>query len=415
MANRNSPKGTAASPRSHRAQRWLRASVAGIFLVVSSIAFVSYLGTRWVERQVLTADNWVSYASNLPKNPDVSWALADVVSKQLFTNVPIEQKVAEALPPRAEFLAAPLSDQIQARTVKLVQRVEASDTFRSLWAGANRLAIERFLANARSDKAPLSARINDKFNIDISSIKPALQKRLGSQANLSPALQEKSQQALAVTADLQTKRERLWQTVRTTDFIHAILPAVFLVSVLGMLVFTVERRRSFILLSAVTIILLLVGLIAVKYGRQQVLDQVRNEPYIPAVSYIFDSLVATLRHSIFYALGFWAAVFIGCVVAGPAHWTVRLRDFLHLGNLKVSKPASWWHSVRAFVARYRVALWSGITALVLLYLAFGGSTAASNVVNSILLAVSGMFLVQLLADRRSPYVTGVTETKAGRQ
>jgi hypothetical protein len=412
MSRKTTEIDSAATARSHPSKRWLRALIAGLFLAISSLAFALFIATQWVENQILTADNWVSYASQLPKNPAVSKAIADVVTKQIYTNVPIEQKVKEALPPRAAFLAGPLSDQLQTRTVSLVQKVESSDTFNNLWTGANRLAITRFLTNARSNKSPVSAKVHDKFNVDISSIKPVLQKRLGDQASISPALQQKSQQALSITADLQAKRERLWQAVRTIDFIHAILPAVFLVSFLGMLVFASRRRRAFIILAGITIVLVLAELIAIKYGRQQIIDQVQNKPYIPAVSHIFDSLIVTLKDSLFWALGLLAAAIIICILAGPARWAERLRQLLRLDRLTAKRPAQYWSAVRGFAAVYRSALWGALAAFALLYLAFGSSTSVSGLVNCVLLAVSGIFLVQLLADKR---VTAVTAASSKHQ
>lgn len=376
--------------------------VSGILLTVAGFAFAVYVPVRWLENQVLTSDNWAAYASKLPKNYDVSWALADVITKQIFKNVPIEQRVSEALPPRAAFLAGSLSDQLQGRTTNIVQKTVSSDTFGSLWAGANRLAMERFLSNARMGQAPLANAVDERFNIDLSAIRPILQQRLVSESSISPALQERSRQAIAVTADLQTRRERLWQAVRTTDFIYAVLPALFIMSTLGFLVFASHRRRAVITLASVIIGLLLLELILVKYVSQQVVDQVRNAAYIPAVSYIYDSLVASLRAAIGYSLVLWLVVLIVGFIAGPARWAVGLRRFLNLDAIPNSRPVLWWYGVRASIARYRFVLWGVILGAALVYLAFFAAVSSIVLVNSLLLVLAGIFLVQLLADLRMP-------------
>jgi hypothetical protein len=374
--------------------------LASAFLIIASLVFAAYALIWWTERQILTSDNWVSYSSELPKNPDVANALADKITGQIFANVPVEEKVSEALPPRASFLAAPLTDQLQIRTTSLVAQAIESDTFQSVWTGANRLAIDRVLTQARQDNPSAAEKASEKFNVDLSSIQPLIQSRLGNDSPVSPVLQESGQKIYEVTTDLKVAREHIRDFVRTTDALYAVLPAVFIASFLGLMTFTGNRRRALITLATIAIALLLIELVAIRYGRTQVLSQVENSQYIPAVSHIYDSLLSSLRQLIGYLLAVWVIIAAFAVGAGNAAWAVNLRKTLKIYDLSGNRVVIWFREARANILKYRFMVWGVIVALVLIYLAFIGSVTTIAIINSILVGISLIFLTQILADMR---------------
>lgn len=375
--------------------------LAGIFLVVASLVFAVYALVWWTERQILTSDNWVSYSSQLPKNPDVANALADKITGQIFANVPVEEKVSEVMPSQAGFLAPPLTDQLQIRTTGLVTNTIESNTFQSVWTGANRLAIDRILTQARQDRPTESEKVSEKFNVNLSGIQPLIRERIDSDSPISPALQEGGQKVYAVTTDLKVARENIRNFVRTTDALYAVLPAVFLASFLGMLAYTADRRRALITLSIISIVLLLIELVAIRYGRHQVLAQVGNSQYIPAVSFIYDSLLSNLRLIIGYSITIWTIIAVLAVAAGNSAWAVSLRKTLKIYDLSGNRFITWFRRVRSSILRYRFIIWGVIAGLTLVYLAFIGSVTAISIINSILLGLSLIFLTQILADSRA--------------
>lgn len=385
--------------------------VTGVLLFIASLVFAVYALVWWTERQILNSDNWVSYSSQLPKNPEVAGALADKLTNQIFANVPVEDRVAEALPPRAGFLAAPLTSQIQTRTTSLVTRAIESDTFQSVWTGANRLAIDRILNQARQDNPSASEKISEKFNVNLASIQPLIEQRLDKDSPISPALQEGGEKIYGVATDLKVAREHVRDFVRTTDSLYVALPAVFAASFLGMLAFASDRRRSLITLAAIAIVLLLIELVAIRYARQQIISRVENSQYVPAVSYIYDSLLSSLRQMIGWLIAFWVVVSAVAVAAGNSAWAVSLRKTLKIHNLSSNRFVAWFRRVRESILQYRFLIWGAIVALVLIYLAFVGSVTTLAIINSILIGLSLIFLVQILSDSR---VTPVAQTVSKR-
>lgn len=375
--------------------------VSSIFMLLACVSFASLTVVGWTERQVLNAESWVFYTSALPKNPDVSWALADKITTQIFNSVPVEEKISEVLPPRAGFLASPLTDQLRDRTANLVQRTISSDGFQSVWTGANKLAIDRLLTNARGTTPTQSPAVLERFNLNLDGLKPLLQSRVDSRSPIAPGLQEKSQQLLEVSTDLKAARQKVRDAVQTTDFLYKVLPVAFVASFLGVLAFSAYRRRAVMSLALIIIALLLVELIAVKYSRQQLLSQVQNDLYIPAVSHIYDSLLSTFKSLIYYCLGFWLVVYVISLSTGNSSWAVNMRGALRVDHLLNSGLARNFRRFRQLSGQYRYILWALVVFFCLIYLAFIASINTAVLVNTVLVILGAIFLVQILSTPKA--------------
>src|SRR3569832_220572 len=90
----------------------LRVALIGLLVLMGCMFFGAYVVVHWGERQILTTNNWVALVGPLPGQPVVSTALGRYVSNQVFAAAPIEQKITEALPEKAAFLAGPLTSQL---------------------------------------------------------------------------------------------------------------------------------------------------------------------------------------------------------------------------------------------------------------------------------------------------------------
>ena len=92
--------------------RWRRI-VGAVLLVVGCVLVPVSLSAVWVRNTLLDTDNYVSTVGPLADDPAVQQAIANRVTDALFANVDVEKKVADALPPRAGFLATPVANGIR--------------------------------------------------------------------------------------------------------------------------------------------------------------------------------------------------------------------------------------------------------------------------------------------------------------
>jgi hypothetical protein len=386
----------------------LRALAVGLLICIGGSAFGVYVAAHWVEQQILTPDNWVAMVSPLPKQPVVSTALGGYMSDQLFAAVPVQERIADALPPRAAFLAAPLTDQLHGLTTNTSRKFVASDGFQTIWTGANRAAMGRLVATARGQTPPLQARINQRFNINLAGSAGQLRSALGNAADAIPALQPAANKALAISADLQARPRRIRQFIRTTDFLAAILPLIATASLLTALAISAHRRRTMITIVASIAVIMLLELVALKWARQEVLGLVRQDSNLAAVSYIFDTLVVSLRQMVYIIIGIMLVVFAICLAAGNATWARSLQTFLNLDRLQQTKAMAYWRSFRTFVAHWKYYLWLAAALAVLVSLATFVAITTQTIINAVLLMLSLAAIIHIIATKPRDIVTSVT-------
>ena len=375
----------------------LRALLIGLFITVGTLGLSLYVVVYWAEKQVFTTDNWVELVSPLPKNEAVANSLGNYITDQIFNEEDVQKRVSNALPPEASFLAGPLTQQLEELTTRASQRFVSRDAFQTIWAGANRIAMERLLSTARGDTPPLQAKVNEKFNLNLSDTTGELKQILGTASEAIPALQPASEEAVVVATDLRTRADTLRRVVRTTDNLAALLPAALLASFLVALALSKRRRRTALTISVVVIVAMLLELVGIKWLRQETLDLVNNPSNLSAVGYIYDTLVQWLKEMTYVVLG--VAFIVGgfLVVAGPSRWARTFRSYLRTERIQSSRFVASWRSMRQWVKRNEYYVWLGAIILTLAYTALVATVDGRTAINISLLIVSMIALVHIIA------------------
>ena len=95
--------------RRHRRVTLLRQIVAAVLVFIAALGVTASVIGVWAGRTTLNTDRWVETVSPLSEDPAVRAAVSTYTTEQIFTSLNVEQRVKEALPPRAAFLASPLT------------------------------------------------------------------------------------------------------------------------------------------------------------------------------------------------------------------------------------------------------------------------------------------------------------------
>jgi hypothetical protein len=115
-------------------------------IVAAVLAFVAALGVSasiiglWAGNTTLNTDRWVATVAPLSQDPAVRAAVSTYATEQIFTTLNVENRVKEALPPKAAFLASPLTGAVHGYVQDAVNKVIASPQFAQLWPEINRVA-----------------------------------------------------------------------------------------------------------------------------------------------------------------------------------------------------------------------------------------------------------------------------------
>jgi hypothetical protein len=389
-----------ATGSTQRWRSWLRLTVVGVLIVAACISLSAYVLVHWVERQILDTDNYVALIGPLPQQPVVSTALGNYVADQVFSAAPVEAKIKDALPPQAAFLASPLTSQLQDLTARFSRKLVASDNFQSIWVGANRIAMNRLVSQARGQLTELQKRANERFNIDISGVREGLRSKLGTSATAIPALETAQARAVEVSANLHTKRATLHKAIRTADLLAVTLPLLAIACFLWAMAWALNRRNVALVTFTLVIIFMLIELIALKWSRQLTLDQVRNSANLSAVGYIFDTLIAWLVHMIYVVIGVSVVILALLIAFGPARWAQQLRQYIRLDRLRQSSAAVWWREARVWMKTYEYYIWLGATVFVFVLLATSDRVTSGVLTNYILLLLSIFAVVHICANPR---------------
>lgn len=128
--------------RGRRARRRgrVRTIFVGTFVVLFAILLPVTITATWAHRIVLDTDTYVSTVGPVAANPTVQAAISRDLTNQLYATLDPQQKIEEALPPRASFLAGPIANGVKGYVQNAVNRVVSSQQFQDLWVAANKYA-----------------------------------------------------------------------------------------------------------------------------------------------------------------------------------------------------------------------------------------------------------------------------------
>ncbi len=113
-------------------------SLAVSLLVAGNLLF-------WAGNTIVKTDRYVAATAPIIRNTEVQNALASKISTQLFEKVDINQLTEQVLPPRADFLAPTIADQLEQHTEATVKKILQNPEFQNKWNDAQEHAHERFI------------------------------------------------------------------------------------------------------------------------------------------------------------------------------------------------------------------------------------------------------------------------------
>ncbi|MGH8869524.1 MAG: hypothetical protein ACRDYU_16210, partial [Actinomycetes bacterium] len=144
----------------------LRRVIAGILVVLAAFGLVATVIGGWAARTSLDTDRWVSTVGPLPQDPEVAAAVSQYLTTEVVSVLNVEDRVSEALPPNAAFLAGPLTSQVRDYLRTSVNDVIQTPQFNEVWREANRIAHSQALA-ILEDRSDVVQASDDRVTLDL--------------------------------------------------------------------------------------------------------------------------------------------------------------------------------------------------------------------------------------------------------
>jgi hypothetical protein len=377
---------------SHRGGRRWRAISSWVVLVLACLLAVVSVLVVFARNEVLDTDTYVNTVAPLAGDPAIQTAVADRVSAKLISEADLEQRVKNVLPPRAGFLAPPITSGVQSLTDRIALRFVQSPAFQKLWLVANRNSHRQMVALLTGSKEGAFQAHNGEVTVDLTQVEARVKKQLVARGITAfdsvPTINGPSLVLLRSTQLAQAQR-----LTRALDRLAVLLPIVTLLLFAGAIALARNRRRGVVRAAAGLALSMALILVVAGVGRNQYLSSLLPTQPKAAAAAVFDTLVALLLDSARTIMYVAAAVALVFFVAGN-HWLREQAGRLHVPSWLSDGP------VPAFVGLHRRGLqWAVLgVGLFILVVWSNPTTMVAVVVIVVTLAVVG--LVGILAGRR---------------
>jgi hypothetical protein len=366
------------------------------------------LSAVWVRNTLLDTDNYVSTVGPLASDPAVQQAIANRVTDALFANVDVEKKVADALPSRAGFLAAPVTNGIHSAVEGATLRLAQSDRFETLWEKANRRAHEAVVNVLTGGGSRVSTK-NGTVAIDTAQIVDNVKAKLDSKGiTIFDGVKPRNDQFVLFQSKDLAKVQGLVDLLQTLAWV---LPFVALACFAGAIALSGNRRRTVQRGAIGVAFAVAVQLVLLKAGRNLYLDAVTTKQSTPgAAASVWDQLTTFLRTAGFTVIALALVIAFVAWVVGPSATATSVRGWWHRAFGTSTTEGEAPGPVASFVARSKPVLRGVGAALAVVVLIVWNHPTALTVLGIAVVFVVYLVVLELLG--RNATVEPAPETTA---
>jgi hypothetical protein len=117
-----------------------RRSFVIVLVTLFAILLPITLTMGWAHRTVLNTNAYVNTMKPIAQDPRVTAAVSRQITDQIYTSLQPQATIADALPPRASFLAGPIASGVKGFVQEKVDVILQTPQFQKIWETANRNA-----------------------------------------------------------------------------------------------------------------------------------------------------------------------------------------------------------------------------------------------------------------------------------
>jgi hypothetical protein len=335
--------------------RWRRV-LAWVLVVVACVLAVVSVVTVFARNQLLNTDAYVKTVAPLASDPAIQTQIAKQVSTNLIKRGNVESRVKDALPPKAGFLAAPVTSGLETLTNRLALKTVQSKQFYDLWVAANRSSHRQLVAVLTGSSEGSVSSSNGRVTIDLTQVEVNVKKRLDAKGitvfDKVPAV--KGLNFVLFESKNLTKIQKL---TKLLNDLAIVLPIISLLCFAASVVLVRNRRRGVVRAAVGLALSMAAVLVVVAVARNQYLSGLSPTQSVAANQAVIDTVTANLRLGLRIILAISALIAVVAALVGNR----RIRAW-------ISRDDRPDNPVHRFVADHRKALQWGTFGLGLLVL-----------------------------------------------
>ncbi len=138
-----------------------------IFLILATLLLFAGNILFWTGNTIVKTDRYAKAVEPLIREEAIQTAISSYASQQLFKTIDVEQVTAEALPPRAAFLAPTIADQVQKNAQGVIMKLLSNPKFQDRWNTVQINAHERFIAQVKQNGSDGSIDLGELYTQQI--------------------------------------------------------------------------------------------------------------------------------------------------------------------------------------------------------------------------------------------------------
>jgi hypothetical protein len=360
-------------------RRRIRRSVVAVLVAVSCLLVLLSATVVWAHRTLLDTGTFVGTVGPVFQDPAVASAVAARATDELFTELNLQARLRDALPPKASFAAVPITNATKGYVAGELTNVLTSPKFQAIWTAALTATHRQLVAVLRGEKTPV---LSTSDGYIVLNTVPLINQALGKVSGLASDLAGKPvtlptitsadppQQAVSklshalgvplpsnfgeITLVRSTDLATVRQGVKAFDGLTYILPLVTIALIALCLWLSVNRRRTVLQLAVGVSLLMIIERRSVLH-EQSVLANAAHNPQV-ALSVLDD-----LLHGFFtltaWVLGVALVVLVIAVLCGPYRWAVAIRSWVRRTGRSIAGARGGDHrGVVAWMASHAAGL-----------------------------------------------------------
>jgi uncharacterized membrane protein YozB (DUF420 family) len=335
--------------------RWRRA-LAWVLVVLACVLSVLSVVTVFARNQLLNTDAYVKTVAPLASDPAIQTQIAKQVSSNLIKRANVESRVKDALPPKAGFIAAPVTSGLETLTNQLALKTLQSKQFYDLWVAANRSSHRQLVAVLTGSNEGSVSSSNGRVTIDLTQVELNVKKKLDAKG-ITVFDKVPAAKGLNFVLFQSKNLVKIQKLTKVLNDLAIVLPIIALLCFAASVVLVRNRRRGVVRAAIGLALSMAVVLVVVAVARHQYLSGLNPNQSVAANQAVIDTVTASLRLGLRIILAVAALIAVVAALLGNR----RLRAWMSRDD-RPDNP------VHRFVADHRKSLQWGTFGLALLVL-----------------------------------------------
>ena len=320
----------------HRPRRIITWVLVILFTILTPITLVS----AWAVRTVTDTNRYVATMQPLATDPVITNFVADKATNEIFSQFHIQQQIANVLPIKADFIAAPITAQLKSFTQTQLRKVTSSQWFANLWEKENHYtqgAAIAILTGKEKSKFQQVQGLGVQLRPVLLQGIDALDARGVTVFNpLKTQLQNKTGLKFELIATKQVSKAQFFFNL-AIELRWALLIGTPIIGLAAIAV-AVQRRRAAFLVALGGVVGCLLGIVATTFARQAFINAVNPDTQLVA-THVFDILFRYLKGLIHWTLLVFVLLALFFWLIGDSTWAVAVRGAARKGSKAIGGAA----------------------------------------------------------------------------